>query len=159
MIVSSRIDPRPRRAPLPAIDSSKLVQEAWKLPPQWISSALVFLFVKKTFMHCSAVSAPPPALIIRPPVRLWDVHTSESSASAFFFFFLHLHEIFIFMLFASAAFYLLVTKCDICNPASVCFQVSLLQYLKTNLFYERHWKRWQQKHFFLNKWITGIKYK
>lgn len=44
--------------------------------------AAVFLFVKKTFMHCSAVSVlPHPAMII----CLRDVHTSESPLIFFFF--------------------------------------------------------------------------
>lgn len=40
----------------------KLVQEAWNWSLQCIS--LVFLFVKKTFMHCSAMSVLPVCLII-----------------------------------------------------------------------------------------------
>lgn len=69
----------------------------------------VFLFVKKTFMHCSAVSVlPHPAMII----CLRDVHTSESPL-IFSFFYTSMK--YLFSCYLLGCFLFAYYKCDICN--------------------------------------------
>lgn len=72
--------------------------------------AAVFLFVKKTFMHCSAVSVlPHPAMII----CLRDVHTSKSPL--IFFFFTPPWNIYFHVICSGVFFMCLLQVCDICN--------------------------------------------
>lgn len=67
MIVSSGIDPSVP-APLPGIDSSNRCGRP-EIAPAVNFSRAVFLFVRKTLVHCSAVSAlsdqPPVSVILK----------------------------------------------------------------------------------------------